>query len=228
MKLDDSIVCNMTDVVTKGARGGSADSVAVEDLIRGLVLPMYSLERVMPILFRADWRMENDAEHSWSVAMLSCALAPEIDHSLDVGLIAQYATVHDLVEVFAGDTSIFADEEHRISKKDREKVALERIREVYGHFPWIGETIERYEQKSDGESKFVYAVDKLIAIMYDYIDEGRYYHKNKITKVDFDRFFNSHRKKAHAHEGVGQIYDRVRDLLDEHPEYFYQPSKKRR
>lgn len=42
--------------------------------------------------------------------MLACSLAHEIDPTLDIGKISQFAIAHDLVEVYADDTSVFATE----------------------------------------------------------------------------------------------------------------------
>lgn len=68
----------------------------IQQLVRQLVLPFYTLERDLPLPIQ-NHRNENDAEHSWSLALLACSLAPEIDPQLDVGKICQYAVVHDLV-----------------------------------------------------------------------------------------------------------------------------------
>jgi 5'-deoxynucleotidase YfbR-like HD superfamily hydrolase len=82
----------------------------IEQLIKTIILPFYHVKRDMP-LPAGERRWENDAEHSWSVALLACALAPEVDPQLDLGKIAQYAIAHDLVEVYADDTSTFATEQ---------------------------------------------------------------------------------------------------------------------
>jgi len=96
------------------------------ELTTKLMLPFYQVERdlMLPIKPR---RAENDVEHSWSVAFLACSLAPEIDKRLDLGKIAQFAIVHDVVEVFAGDTSPWHDQATRVSKDEREEKALQHI-----------------------------------------------------------------------------------------------------
>ena len=53
-----------------------------------------------------------------------------MDSKLDVGKICQFATVYDLVEVYAGDTSSFADESKKATKEQREENALRKL--------WIG------------------------------------------------------------------------------------------
>ena len=172
----------------------------------------------MPI---GERRWENDAEHSWSLAFLACALAPQIDSKLDVGKIAQYATAHDIVEVYADDTSTFAANEELASKDEREEAALRRITKEFNHFPWIAQTIQEYERRDTNEAKFVYALDKYIAVTYDYIDKGKLFKERKMSLDTYNKHLEVHRKKAHHHPEVAKYYEEVRALLDSHPEFFH-------
>lgn len=82
---------------------------------------------------------------------------------LDLGKVSQYALVHDLVEAYAGDTTIWASVEEHASKAEREEEALRLIEERFGRrFPWIDQTIKKYELFDEPESCFVYALDKII------------------------------------------------------------------
>ncbi|MCA9336221.1 MAG: HD domain-containing protein [Candidatus Saccharibacteria bacterium] len=193
----------------------------IEHLLRTIILPFYHIKRDMPLPI-GERRFENDAEHSWSIALLACALAPQIDAKLDVGKIAQFATVHDLVEVYAGDTFAFGDKEHIATKHEREAKAIKRLTAEFKHFPWMIDTIEEYERRESNEAQFVYAIDKYIAIAYDYIDQGKYLKESKITKAKYADLLSNHRKKAHSHPLIGKYYDEVRDLLDADPAHFYE------
>jgi 5'-deoxynucleotidase YfbR-like HD superfamily hydrolase len=57
---------------------------------------------------QGEERMENDAEHSFSLALVGMALGEQI--GLDPQKIAYYATIHDLPELYAGDTSVWDEE----------------------------------------------------------------------------------------------------------------------
>ena len=155
------------------------------------------------------------------MAILACALAPEIDTTLDVGKICQFAIAHDLVEVFADDTSSFADQQKIDSKDEREALALRRIETEYAHFPWITATIRAYHSKESEEAKFVYALDKYLPVYYDYLDRAQLFRERKITLESYNKTLQSHREKAHAHRAVADYYDEIRDLIDQHPEYFH-------
>lgn len=196
----------------------------VESLVRELVLPFHTIKREMR-LPTSDRSWENDAEHSWSLAFVACALAPEVDPSLDIGKIAQLALVHDLVEVYTGDVSALkgTDEEKR-TKEDNELQALQKIEARFGRFPWIAKTIHEYEARASAEARFIYALDKYLPVAYDYIDEGVYLNEAKHTKSSYDKALEPHRKKAHTHPDIARYYDDMRSKLDNHPEYFYPES----
>jgi len=192
----------------------------VERLLTEVILPFSHIDRQMR-LPHGPRRFENDAEHSWSVAVLACCLTPLIDPALDVGKVSQLAIAHDLVEVFAGDTSVFADPGHIATKTEREQAALEKYRADYSMFPWLAEIIAEYEALTSHEARFVSAIDKYIPIFYDHLDQGAFLRELKLTKADYDTARVEHRQKAHRHPGVGEYYDQISDLIDQHPEYFH-------
>jgi len=131
-------------------------------LTANLLIPSATVFRTTKVQPELD-RFENDAEHSFLLATLGCAIAQQIDSALDLGKVSQYALVHDLVEVYAGDTTIWASVEEHASKAEREDEALQLIEERFGQrFPWIDQTIKKYELFDDAESCFVYALDKII------------------------------------------------------------------
>jgi 5'-deoxynucleotidase YfbR-like HD superfamily hydrolase len=196
----------------------------LEHLVKSIVIPFYRVERHTPLRF-APGRYENDAEHSWSVALMASALAPQVDASLDVGKVCQFATVHDLVEVYAGDTSNFADASKKATKDQREEDALRRLRTELTHLPWITETIEAYEAQNSPEARFVKSVDKIIPLLFDYIEEGLFYKENKITLEEWKRHMQKHRQKASTHTGAFVYYDELWNALEANPHFFHKESK---
>jgi putative hydrolase of HD superfamily len=192
----------------------------VDNLLKDIILPFHEVKRThrLPVGRR---RRENDAEHSWSVAFLACSIASKIDSKLDVGKVSQIAIAHDIVEVYAGDTSNLAHESVIATKAEREAEALKRIEKEFAHFPWIVQIVKEYEGKDTNEAKFVCAVDKYIAVAYDVIDEAKVMREHKVTLSMYNKSLESHRKKAHSHPGVAEYYEEVRALLDSHPEYFH-------
>jgi len=205
---------------------GSSVPPSLNDLFtltKSAIYPFLQIYRATPLRFQPG-RHENDAEHSWSVAFMACALAPQIDTALDVGKIAQFATVHDLVEVYAGDTSNLGPEDEKMTKDSREQAAFEKLRTELAPFPWICKTIAEYEEQASEESKFVKAVDKIMILLFDVIDEGEVYKENQVTIEVWQQKMRKHREKARRHDAVFQYYDQLWDLILSHPQFFYSPG----
>ena len=104
---------------------------------------------------------ESDTDHTVMLGLTAMALA-EYDPRLDRGKVAQYTLVHDLVEVYAGDTpTLHQDKVDFTAKAEREAAALEKLREQFGQiFPAFIKLIDDYENLIDLESKFVKTLDK--------------------------------------------------------------------
>jgi len=107
---------------------------------------------------------ESDSDHTVMLGWVAPALAGYCGPGLDPGLVAQFALVHDAVEVFAGDTpTLRIDDDGRAAKAARERAAADRWRaEFLGVLPWIPQMIDRYEQQLEPEARFVRAVDKIM------------------------------------------------------------------
>lgn len=186
-----------------------------------MIYPFYLLERDMELPIRE--RPENDAEHSWSLALAACALAPHIDPALDLGKVAHFAIVHDLVEVYSGDVSIW-DENRTIhqNKEQNEQQALAKLESEFTELAWIPRTISQYEKKDSAEARYVWSMDKYLAMYMRYTHAQPFFTKNHITRKRFDESIMRMSHKAHAHPAVGKLFD---DLIAEfytHPEWFAQ------
>ncbi len=108
----------------------------------------------------ADNRHESDVEHSYLLALVACELAAAYYPELQTGLIAEFANVHDLVEVKVGDTPTFLATPEQLDEKIvREHTAL---RELQAELPnHTVEMLTRYEEQHEPEARFVKVVDKM-------------------------------------------------------------------
>lgn len=72
-------------------------------------------------------RYENDAEHSWHFALMAITL---FEHcaldGVDIDRVTKMAIIHDLVEIYAGDTPA-QDIAASIGKEEREREAADRL-----------------------------------------------------------------------------------------------------
>lgn len=147
--------------------------VGRETLIRCLNLSQVATQfaRVERIPRYPDGERENDAEHSFMLGLVAPELASCLRPDLDRGLIAQFALVHDLIEVKTGDIATFLFSEADQNQKETiEQRALEEL--VSELPPYTREILLRYESQEDEEARFVRYVDKLLPIVLDIIGQG--------------------------------------------------------
>lgn len=107
-------------------------------------------------------RRENDAEHSWHLALMVPVLAEYADEPIDVGHTIRLVVVHDLVEIYAGDTPIY-DDKLRTDQVERELAAADKL---FGLLPddqarefralW-----DEFEARATPEARFAKAIDRL-------------------------------------------------------------------
>lgn len=110
-----------------------------------------------------DGAKESDVEHSYHLALSAAELAGTYFPELDTGLVTQFALVHDLPELHAGDVPSFnISNEDRAKKEQAEKEALSRLlRELP---PYTAQLLERYERQEEPEARFVRFVDKVLPV----------------------------------------------------------------
>ena len=133
-----------------------------------------------------DGRFENDSEHSFHLALSAAELAATYFPELNAGLISQFSLVHDMPEVYVGDTWTFnISKEDRDKKESAEKVALKRLLTELP--PHTAQLLSRYEKQQEPEARFVRMVDKImpgiIAVLGD-IDTC----KSRLGIKDIDDF----------------------------------------
>lgn len=149
-------------------------------------------------------RKENDVEHSYSLSMLCWYLCDALDLDLSRNKVIEYALCHDLVETYAGDTFIY-DTEGQKTKREREEKARLRIQNEFPEFKHLHKTIVEYEQRTDKETLFVHAIDKLLPALINYVQGG---HTWKEMNLDHDGLYANKREK------IGDQKE-ARDLLEQ-------------
>lgn len=123
-------------------------------------------------LFNSD-RNENDAEHSWHLAVMAIVLAEHSNEDIDVLKVVKMVLIHDVVEIDAGDTFIY-DTQKDHSNTDEERLAANRI---FGLLPneQAEELIavwEEFEAGETKEAKFAKAMDRLEPLLQNTSNEG--------------------------------------------------------
>lgn len=136
-------------------------------------------------------RPETDTDHSYMLGLMGCALASKFEPSLNLGLISQYALIHDLVEVYAGDTNtaveLSADE--RREKKDRENRAFIKLQIEFRSLPWIPGMILDYEKLIKPEARYIKVLDKVLPKLTHILNDLAV-----VAIIPYDRYHDEQRQ----------------------------------
>jgi putative hydrolase of HD superfamily len=144
--------------------------------------------RVNRITYHSDGvTPESDTDHTVMLGLLACSLAAKWFPGLNVGRVAQYALVHDLVEVCAGDTNTLRalDATGRADKHAREQAATARLAgEFNGDLPWLPWTITAYEDLATPEARFVKMLDKLMPKITHILNDAKTIREQGMSRAE--------------------------------------------
>lgn len=177
--------------------------------LQKLLLKFSQIERVVDRRHKDGYVRESDTEHSYNLAMTAWFLAPYFPH-LDKDELIRIGLVHDLVEVHAGDTYIYANKELLDSKPLREAAALKQLEQEWPDFTELTNTINSYENRTSEEAKFIYALDKIMPIFVIYISDGYSWKKNNIT---IEKMHTVKKDKVSLSAEIKPYYDALQELL---------------
>jgi 5'-deoxynucleotidase YfbR-like HD superfamily hydrolase len=118
-------------------------------------------------------RPENVAEHSIMLAIVAPAIAEAHYPHLDANLVSRFATIHDAVEAYVGDTATHAiNDEGLRQKAQREAEGLECLKKDFALLPNFVQLVEQYEAQVVKEARFVRVIDKWTPILMHFVDKG--------------------------------------------------------
>ncbi|MGJ1385497.1 HD domain-containing protein [Sphingobacterium spiritivorum] len=160
-------------------------------------------------LFNSD-RNENDAEHSWHLALMAIVLAEHSNEKIDLLKVLKMVLIHDIVEIDAGDTFIY-DMQKNHSNTDEERLAANRI---FGLLPLEqGEELiavwEEFEAGETPEAKFARAMDRLEPLLQNSSNNGGTWNE---PAVNYTKVYT---KKSIIKEGAEKIWEYAETLINE-------------
>lgn len=160
-------------------------------------------------LFNSE-RCENDAEHSWHLAMMTLVLAEHANQSIDVLKVLKMVLIHDIVEIDAGDTFIY-DTNKNHDNTEEELAAAKRI---FGILPeeqakeFIGLWME-FEDGLTDEAKFARSMDRFQPLLQNTSNNGGTWAE---YNVNYDKVYN---KKKVIEKGSSSIWHYAENLINE-------------
>lgn len=128
-------------------------------------------------------RYENDAEHSWHLALMAVLLSEHTNEQVDLLKVIKMVIIHDIVEIDAGDTYCY-DEKAKLDKREREEKCANRIFSLLpdDQRDEMFELWEEFEKMETAEAKFAAALDRLQPVLLNYTADGMSWKKHGISK----------------------------------------------
>ncbi|MGI6095545.1 MAG: HD domain-containing protein [Lachnospiraceae bacterium] len=128
-------------------------------------------------------RKENDAEHSWHLALMAALLSEHANEEVDVLRVMIMVLIHDVVEIDAGDTYAY-DEVGKSTQRERELRAAERI---FGLLPEdqakkMMDLWEEFEARKTIESRFAHALDNMQPVTLNDASGGKSWMEHEVKK----------------------------------------------
>lgn len=157
-----------------------------------------------------DDRKENDAEHSWHLAIMAFMLSEYSNHTIDVLKVMKMVLIHDIVEIDAGDTYCY-DENGNTTKAEREETAAQRIfgllpedqRDEY-YMLW-----REFEDSKSNEARFAAVLDRLQPLMLNYTKKGISWKEHGIYK---EQVINRNKKYFSQSDEIAEL---ILSLIDD-------------
>ncbi|HEX9337764.1 MAG TPA: HD domain-containing protein [Pseudonocardiaceae bacterium] len=150
---------------------------------------------------------ESDTDHTVMLGWVACALAARCFPHLDVGLVAQFALVHDAPEVYAGDTpTLRISVAERAAKAAREHQATRRLSaEFAARLSWFPLALTAYEAQQLPEARFVRGVDKILPKIVHLLDGCIGLTDRRMTPTELAGLFDAQRADMTGY--VGEFTD---------------------
>ena len=158
-------------------------------------------------------RNENDAEHSWHMAIMAYLLREYSNEPVDIARVMLMCLIHDVVEIDAGDTYAY-DEASLATQQEREDKAKERL---FSMLPQdqaeeLTEIFEEFEAYETPESKFAHAMDNLQPVILNNSNSGGDWKEHGVTA---EQIYGRQRKTALGSEELFEVVDRIiRENID--------------
>lgn len=131
-------------------------------------------------------RKENDAEHSWHLAMMCLILNEYANEKIDLFRTISMVLIHDIIEIDAGDTYAY-DAEGNATKRERELRAAERIFHLLpeDQANEMRKLWDEFEEAATPEAMFANAIDKIQPTMLNAVTDGKAWreHEVKLSQI---------------------------------------------
>lgn len=178
------------------------------------ILEVDKVKNIFRQTYLADGkRKENDAEHSWHLALMAVLLKEYSNEDVDLSKVIPMVLVHDLVEIDAGDTYAY-DEAGAATKEAREQKAAERI---FGMLPgdqgqMLKSLWEEFEAYETPEAKFAHMLDNSQPMFLNDATGGISWAEHQVKKSQI------YKRNSRTGEGSREIWEYMQGIVEKHIE----------
>lgn len=126
-------------------------------------------------------RVENSAEHSWHLAMACWTISRSFKLGVSEEKLLKLALIHDLGEIDAGDTFLYAPD--RSTAHNAEREGVQRLEAHKGNA--IDDLSKLWEEQETGhslETKLLKVVDRLLPFLHNINSEGKTWQESSVKK----------------------------------------------
>ncbi len=158
-------------------------------------------------------RKENDAEHSWHIALMAYLLQEYAEKPVDVSKAMLMVLIHDLVEIDAGDTYAY-DDAGAETKRAREEAAADRI---FGLLPedqgkYFRELWEEFEAYESPEGKYAHLLDNFQPLLLNDASGGLSWQEHQVKKSQI------YKRNEKIEETSETIWNCMKEIVQKHIE----------
>lgn len=186
------------------------DSSRIEQQL-AFIQEIDSLKRVERKSFVSGTRrLENSAEHSWHVALMGWLLCEHAPPSVNPDRVVRMLLVHDLVEIDAGDTLLYAAAEAHRLQRERELLAAQRL---FGLLPAeqaasLRALWDEFEARETPDAKFAAGIDRLQPLILNVMSEGAAWRRYGVTAQEV------YEKNRHIADASPELWAVAEQLID--------------
>lgn len=153
-------------------------------------------------------RKENDAEHSWHIALMAMLLQEYAEEKVDVLKVMTMVLIHDLVEIDAGDTYAY-DTVGAQSKREREVKAADRI---FGILPedqgkYFRALWDEFEAYETADAKYAHLLDNFQPLLLNDASGGISWREHDVKKSQI------YKRNERIEETSKTIWEKMQELV---------------
>ena len=146
-------------------------------------------------------RKENDAEHSWHLAMMAMLMCEHANEPVDRLQVMEMVLIHDLIEIDAGDTYAY-DTAGNKTKRERELKAADRLFNILpkDQADRLRGLWDEFEENITPEARFANSLDKMQPLMLNDASGGKSWTEHDVHNSQV------YKRNERTHEGSESMW----------------------